>query len=79
MGKMAVSLIVLNILLPALAAAIGAGMVSLRLFGSLLDALHNTIGITTPTPRQVRWVAVVWIASTLIIVDGLALLLTYVF
>jgi hypothetical protein len=70
---------VFNAMLLLLAAAIAAGLLPLKLFGSLLNALHNTIGITTPTPRQVQWVAIVWLLSTLLIVDSLAILLKFVF
>jgi len=62
-----------------LAVAVASGRVSLRFFATFLDGLHNTIGITTPSPRQVRWVALAWIASVILIVDMLALLLAYVF
>lgn len=50
-----------------------------RWYAGLMEGLHNTIGITTPDARQVRWVMLVWIASVVVIVDAMAFLVLYVF
>jgi len=64
-----------------LVAAIGvlAGVLPLRHLAALLTGLHYTIGISAPTPRQVRWTIIVWIVSMLLIVDLLFCLLRWVF
>lgn len=63
----------------ALTVAAAVGLMPRRLYDGFLRGLHNTIGITTPSDRQLRWVLAAWLLSTLIIVDGLALMLVYVF
>ena len=56
-------------------------MVPSKLYDGLMRGLHNTIGITTPTPSaRSRWVLIVWIVSTVIIVrSSMLALLVYVF
>jgi hypothetical protein len=44
----------------------------------MLGFLHNTIGITTPSLEQVRMVALIWIGSVIIIVDGCVFLLVFI-
>lgn len=48
-----------------------------NLIGAMLDGLHNTIGITSPPAEKVRMVAVIWIGSTIIIVDGVLFMLVF--
>jgi hypothetical protein len=43
----------------------------------VLGYLHNTIGITTPQAEQVRLVALIWVGSVVVIVDGCLLLLVF--
>jgi hypothetical protein len=57
----------------------GPGVVPPKRYDGPTRGLHNTIGITTPTERQLRWVLIVWVLSTVVIFDAMALLLTYVF
>jgi hypothetical protein len=71
--------ILFNAVVLVFCAATGAGVLPSKLYNSFLRGLHATIGITTPTDRQLRWVLVVWALSTLFIVDGLLALLVYVF
>jgi hypothetical protein len=40
--------------------------------------LHNTIGITAPPLEQVRAIVLIWIASTVVIVDGCLALLVFI-
>jgi hypothetical protein len=42
---------------------------------SLLGYLHKTIGITTPSPQQERMIAIIWLASVVVIADGCLFLL----
>ena len=69
----------LNIAILIVCAAILAGLFPMRLYGGMLRGLHNTIGITTPSDRQLRWVLIVWIVSAVVIFDTMAALLIYVF
>ncbi len=59
--------------------AVSRGWVPTKLIGDLMHGLHGTIGITPPTPKQVRTAVLVWIASALAIVDALFLLMQYAF
>jgi len=71
--------VALNVLLLVICAAVAAGVVPRSLYDGMMRGLHNTIGITTPTERQVRWVLIVWIVSMLAIFDAMAALLVYAF
>jgi hypothetical protein len=73
------ALIVFHVVSIAIVAAVATDTLPLKWYESLLRGLHNTIGITTPTERQLRWVLIVWILSTVVICDAMALLLIYVF
>ena len=73
-------LLLFNLLLLVLAAAILLRRIPSHWFASLMDLLHNTIGITTaPTERQLRLALLLWIAFTLVIVDGTIYLIRNVF
>lgn len=72
-------LVLFNVAMLLLCAASAAAWLPRRLYDGFLRGLHATIGITTPSDRQLRWVLVVWLLCTLAIVDGLALMLAYVF
>ncbi|MFN7995674.1 MAG: hypothetical protein U0Q18_18835 [Bryobacteraceae bacterium] len=72
-------LLVLNTVILLLCGAILAGLFPLRLYAGMLRGLHNTIGITTPSDRQLRWVLIVWLISVVVIFDAMAALLIYVF
>ncbi len=66
----------------ALMLLFGLGIVSrvvpLQLVSNMLGYLHNTIGITTPSMEQVRMVALIWIGSVIVIVDGCLFLLVLI-
>ena len=66
-------ILVFNVLMIALAAAVGFGLAPTARVSSMLEWLHAIIGITPPEAAQVRIFAVVWIASTIVLVDGTAL------
>jgi hypothetical protein len=68
-----------NLAMLIICAAVGADLVPRRLYDGLMRGLHNTIGITTPSERQVRWVLIVWIICMLAIFDAMAALLVYAF
>jgi hypothetical protein len=70
------------VLFHALMLLLGLGIVSrvvpLQLVSNLLGYLHKTIGITTPSVQQVRMVALIWIGSVIVIVDGCLFLLVLI-
>jgi hypothetical protein len=72
-----VGLIIFNAIMVALAASVATQILPTRVFSTLLVALHQSIGITTPAPGKVKMVALIWIAFLLLIVDGMLLLLNF--
>jgi hypothetical protein len=70
---------VLIVIFHVLMLLVGLGIVSrvvpTQLVNDMLGYLHKTIGITTPSPTQVRMVGLIWIGSVIVIVDGCLLLL----
>ena len=72
-------LTIFNIAFGAAAILAAAGRIPRQWYEGAMRGLHNTIGITTPTERQMRWTLVVWLLSAIVIVDAMALLLVYAF
>lgn len=70
-------IVVFNVVMLAIAAAVGSGLVPANLNRAALDWMHNTIGITAPPEHRERMVALVWIGSTIVIVDGVLLMLVF--
>ena len=50
----------------------------MKFLASLLNGLHNTIGISTPPPDKVGLAAAIWIVSLLFIVLVLFILVQYI-
>ena len=73
-----IGIIVFHILMVLLGLGIVSRIVPPRMVSNLLGYLHNTIGITTPSPQMVQMVALIWIASVIVIVDGCLLLLVFI-
>jgi len=68
-----IALLIFNVFLIALAGGIATRILPPSLYTGLLEALHITVGITTP-PREKLWIfAVVWIVSIVVLTDGLVL------
>ena len=72
-------IVLFNVAMLAICAAVLTGLVPTKLYDGAMRGLHNTIGITTPSERQVRWVLIVWIVCMVAIFDAMAALLVYVF
>jgi hypothetical protein len=70
-----IGVIAFHVLLLLLGVSILARLVPTQAVGDVLSYLHKAIGITTPQPEQVRLVALIWLGSVTIIVDGCLLLL----
>jgi hypothetical protein len=69
--------IVFNVVMVLLGLGVASRVVPEKLLSDLLGYLHTTIGITTPSPDKVRMVVLIWIASLILIVDGLLALLVF--
>lgn len=67
------ALLALNALMLLLAVGIATRIVPQGLYSGLLEALHITIGITTPPPEKMWLIAVIWIVSITVISNGLLL------
>jgi len=73
-----IGLIVFNAAMVLLAAGVASQLVPTSLYAGFIGYLHNIIGITTPSEQKVRMVALVWIVSMVVIVDGLLFLLVLI-
>lgn len=67
-----------HVLMIVLAGGIISRHVPLETVGNVLGYVHKTIGITMPPSQQIRMIALVWIGSMLVIVDGCLLLLVFI-
>lgn len=63
-------IISINVVMVLLVIGIGGGIMPAKSFSGAVVVLHKIVGITLPTPEKERIVAVIWIASALIIADG---------
>jgi len=68
-----------NALMLLLGIGVWKKLVPVKLMSGFITGLHYTVGISTPTPNQVRRAVLYWIASVVIIVDVLFALLRWVF
>ena len=71
-------LLIFNVVMLLLLTAVLLERIPRRFYSDLVRGLHFSIGITTPTDRQLRWTFATWLISILVIVDGMALLLKFV-
>lgn len=72
-------LIIFNAILLLLGLLVARNLVPLKFVAGLLHGLHGTIGISAPTPKQVRGAVLLWIVSLAVIGDVLWVMLQYVF
>ena len=70
-----IGIVAFNMLMVLLGAAAASPLVPLQPLSDALSYLHTTIGITTPPPEKVRMVAMIWVGSVIVLVDGLLFLL----
>jgi hypothetical protein len=73
--KEVTSVVLFHVVLILVGLAVLTGVVPTGRVGSALSYLHKSIGITTPSTKQVRMVAFIWIGSAIVMVDGSLLLL----
>ena len=72
-----IGIVLFNVVMLLLCAMIGSRIVPTSLVSAVLDWLHNTIGITSPPLEKVRMVALIWMGSTIVIVDGALFMLVF--
>ena len=65
-----IAIVVFHVLMILLSLGIVSRIVPVNLVGDMLGYLHSTIGITAPPLEKARTYALVWIGTTVIIVDG---------
>lgn len=70
-------IVAFNVAMIVLGAVVASGIVSASFMSNALLWLHGMIGITSPAPDKARVYALIWIGSTLAIVDGLLFLLVF--
>ncbi len=68
---------VFNVVMFGLCAVVGSGIVPANPMRLALDWMHNTIGITSPPEEKVRMVALLWLGSIIVIVDGVLFMLVF--
>ncbi|MGB8011084.1 MAG: hypothetical protein WCF68_05690 [Terriglobales bacterium] len=74
-----IGIVVFHVGMVLLGLGIGLRVIPTPLVSTMLGYLHNTIGITTPPQEKARMFALLWIGSTIVIVDGcIAMLLLIV-
>jgi hypothetical protein len=73
-----IGIVAFHVVMLAVGLAIGTQVMSPQRVSGLLGYLHKSIGITMPTAEQVRIVALIWIASAVIMVDGFLFLLLFI-
>jgi hypothetical protein len=73
-----VGLILFHILMLALGLVVASRVVAPEGVANLLGYLHKSIGISTPTPDQVRVVALIWIGCLVVVVDGFLFVLLFI-
>jgi len=73
-----VGIVVFHALLLLLALGIVSRFISPQAVSNILGYVHKTIGITTPSLEKATAIALIWIASTAIIVDTCLFLLVFI-
>lgn len=72
-----IGIVLFNAVMLLLCAMVASQIVPTSLVSAVLDWLHNTIGITSPPREKVRIVALIWMGSTIVIVDGALFMLVF--
>jgi hypothetical protein len=65
-----ISIAAFHALMLLLAFGVVTRVIPLHSVITILGYLHNSIGITTPPEQQVRTIALIWLASIVVLVDG---------
>jgi hypothetical protein len=70
-------IIIFHIVMFGLGLIVASRIVSPEQVSNALGYLHKSIGITTPASEQVRMIALIWIGSIIVMVDGCLFLLVF--
>ena len=73
-----IGIVAFHVFMLLLGTGVATRIVPAHRVSDLLGYLHTSIGITTPRPEQVRMIGLIWIGSTVVIVDGCLLLLLFI-
>jgi len=73
-----VAIVVFHVLTLLLGLGIASRAISEQRIADALGYLHNTIGISTPPLEKVRMIALIWVGTTVVIVDGCLLMLVVI-
>lgn len=73
-----VSIVVFHLVMLLAGIAIVTRIVPAQVVSNVLGYVHKSIGITTPSEQQVRMVALIWIGSVIVIIDGCLFLLVFI-
>jgi hypothetical protein len=73
-----IGILVFHALMLGLVLGVASRAISTNSVSNLLGYLHQTIGITAPAADKVRLVALIWVGSAVIIVDGCVFLLVFI-
>jgi hypothetical protein len=73
-----IAIVAFHILMLLLGLSIWSSIVPVQRVSDALGYLHNAIGITTPPVGKVRMIALIWIVSAIVIVDGCISLLVFI-
>jgi hypothetical protein len=68
-------IILINVVMVLFSLGIASGILPAKVFSGAVTVLHKTVCITLPTADKERTVAVIWIASMIVIGDGILFLL----
>jgi hypothetical protein len=71
-------IVAFHVLMLLLALCVVGRVVPEEVVGDILGYIHKTIGITIPSVEMTRGIALIWLGSTVIIVDGCVLLLFFI-
>jgi hypothetical protein len=73
-----VGIIAFHVVMLLLALSIVSRVAPEQSVSNMIGYLHKAIGITTPSFEQSRMVAVIWLSSVVLIVDGCLFLLLFI-
>jgi len=73
-----IGIIAFHVLMLVVGLGVMVRIIPPQLVTTALGYLHSTVGITAPTGQKARGFALVWLAATVIVVDGCLLLLLFI-
>jgi hypothetical protein len=71
-------IVAFHVVMLLLVAGVATRALPTQRVSTVLGYFHKSIGITTPSPGQVRLAALIWIASIIFMVDGCIFALVWI-